>query len=203
MVLSMVCSFVRAVEPGPPKAGRRATAFGDQPSMPAVITSILFVMPPTPREPANGLERRVALVLVGDHPGQRQPAVSDADVDALVGRDRAEMSACSAAPRDLVVRPAIPRIDPQLVLDRTDFRYRLRGLDRRPELRDAVDGAAQRHGARSHGDRDLGRVGEIRVALERDPDLVDHGVVDGHERVHLAGPQALGSRPCRRRRAWP
>ena len=76
----------------------------------AVITWILLVMPPTCCSAGDGLERRIALVLVLDAPAQRQPAVGHRHIDRVghvpIGEQRVERRA-----PDLGLVGVVARVD--------------------------------------------------------------------------------------------
>src|SRR6185312_8325266 len=81
---------------------------------------------------------------------------------------------------DLGVPRVVARVDPQPVLDGADAGHRRGDLDRRAALVDAPHGAAERHPALSLRDRNVGGVGDARVALERGPGLLDDDVAVAH-----------------------
>jgi diacylglycerol kinase (ATP) len=95
----------------------------------------------------DGVERGVILVLVLDLSLEGQPTVGDSDVNP-VGRHRVvRHQRLQRRTADLVVLPAIPGVNPELVLDGADARHGARDLDDRSTLVKGADAAAQCHRA--------------------------------------------------------
>ena len=82
---------------------------------PAVTTLISLVIPPTPATTGDGVERRIAVVLVLDLALQGQPAGGDGDVDLIVGDVAPRHERLQRGASDLLVLPVIARVDPQVV----------------------------------------------------------------------------------------
>jgi hypothetical protein len=155
------------------------------PSMPAVMTTILFVIPPTPGTAETTSNAALLSYWCSTSPFTvSQPGV-DGDLYAVVryiwvGHQGLD---CDAA--DLIVVPVVAQIHPELVLDVAHARHRARDLDRGSALRKAPDAAAQRHRAGARGHRNLPRMRDPGVIRELGLDVVDDGVVIGHRSAPL------------------